>query len=75
MTTAINHRSITTASPVKDTATADVFTATVYLNTNDFAFILGYEHRQPVTEATRPDGTPLRLIFNPSARINDHASA
>lgn len=51
-----------------------VYTATVYMNTARHSFG-GYQPHHPLAEATRPDGTPLRLLFHASSRITDHEDA
>ncbi|KNE81400.1 hypothetical protein AB0B04_18785 [Streptomyces xinghaiensis] len=51
-----------------------VYTATVYMNTHRDNFD-GYQHHRPLAEATRPDGSPLRLAFHASDRIRTHEDA
>ncbi|MER6433686.1 hypothetical protein [Streptomyces sp. 900105245] len=51
-----------------------VYTVTVYVNTARHSFG-GYRPRHPLAEVTHPDGSPLRLTFHASARINDHEAA
>lgn len=77
MTTAV-HRPYTVTARIDDTpdeaSAPAVFTATVYMNTAPHSFS-GYQHSHPLAKATRPDGTPLRLIFIASSRIGNHEAA
>ncbi|MFF8595272.1 hypothetical protein ACF061_28305 [Streptomyces sp. NPDC015220] len=50
------------------------YTATVYVNTARHSFD-GYQPHHPLAAATRPDGSPLRLVFRASVRIHDHEAA
>ncbi|MFD5079529.1 hypothetical protein [Streptomyces sp. NPDC058371] len=51
-----------------------VYTATVYMNTHRDNFD-GYEPHHPLAAATRPNGSPLRLVFQASDRIHSHEAA
>ncbi|WP_440581453.1 hypothetical protein [Streptomyces sp. PT19] len=77
MTTAVT-RPYTVSARIKPADTAPtapgVYTATVYVNTAPNSFN-GYQHHHPLAEATRPDGSPLRLVFHASSRITDHNAA
>ncbi|MFF7953651.1 hypothetical protein [Streptomyces griseorubiginosus] len=71
MTTAVTRPyTVTARIDTPDTVPA-AYTATVYMNTADDNFE-GYHHNQPLAEVTRPDGSPLRLVFHASDRITDH---
>ncbi|MEU5201113.1 hypothetical protein AB0G86_44955 [Streptomyces scabiei] len=51
-----------------------VYTATVYTNTASDSFG-GYQLHHPLAVVTRPDGSPLRLVFHAGDRITDHEAA
>ncbi|MFD8670740.1 hypothetical protein ACFV1U_35875 [Streptomyces microflavus] len=82
MTTAVTRRPTVSARVTTPTTptTPDlapargVFTATVYMNTHDDNFG-GYQPGHPLAAATRPDGSPLRLVFHTSTRIRTHEAA
>ncbi|MFD4247295.1 hypothetical protein ACFWP3_37765 [Streptomyces sp. NPDC058525] len=50
------------------------YTATVYMNTARHSFD-GYQPHHPLAEATRPDGSPLCLVFHASDRTRGHETA
>lgn len=62
------------AAPVDTAPAPAVYTATVYINTVSHG-LYSYQRHHPLAEATRPDNTPLRLIFHASDRIHDHEAA
>ncbi|MGW3932955.1 hypothetical protein ACWECC_33410 [Streptomyces microflavus] len=77
MTTAVTRPLTVTAritTPDPNPAPDDAYTATVYLNTARHSFD-GYQPGHPLAEATRPDNSPLRLVFHPSERIRTHEAA
>ncbi|MEU5196060.1 hypothetical protein AB0G86_18720 [Streptomyces scabiei] len=77
MTTAVPRPYTVTAridAPDAPAPVPGVYTATVYMNTADDNFE-GYHHNQPLAEVTRPDGSPLRLVFHAGDRITDHEAA
>lgn len=73
---------MTTAAPRPHTVTARIntatapaaYTATVYMNTAPHNFD-GYQLGHPLAEATRRDGSTLRLVFHASERIRDPEAA
>ncbi|MFE7777732.1 hypothetical protein ACFU5O_28300 [Streptomyces sp. NPDC057445] len=76
MTTTVTRPHTVTAridSPDSTPAPA-VYTATVYMNTARHSFD-GHQHHHPLAEATRPDDSPLRLVFHASTRIRNHEDA
>ncbi|MER5376308.1 hypothetical protein [Streptomyces sp. NPDC002553] len=76
MTTAVTRPHTVTAriDTPDHTPTPAVYTATVYMNTHDDNFD-GYKPHHPLAAATRPDGSPLRLVFHASDRIDSHEAA
>ncbi|MFE8940998.1 hypothetical protein ACFYNX_26375 [Streptomyces sp. NPDC007872] len=80
MTTPMNHPVTVTARINPDTDTAAVapapavYIATVYVNTACHSFG-GYQHHHLLAEATRTDGSPLRLVFNANGRTRGHEAA
>ncbi|MGX1886788.1 hypothetical protein [Streptomyces sp. NPDC055287] len=76
MTTAVTRPLTVTAriTTPHTTPAPAVYTATVYMNTAPRSFD-GYQHHQPLAEATHPDGSPLRLAFHASSRIRSHEAA
>ncbi|MEV4868521.1 hypothetical protein [Streptomyces syringium] len=65
---------IDTADAVDSAPAPDTYTATVDMNTTIHNFD-GHQHHHPLAEATRPDGSALRLVFHTSKRIRDHEDA
>ncbi|WP_327391554.1 hypothetical protein OG728_39470 (plasmid) [Streptomyces microflavus] len=80
MTTAVTRSRTVTArittpnTPDPTPAPGGVFTVTVYMNIDPHHFG-GYQPGHPLAAATRPDGSPLRLVFHTSTRIHDHEAA
>ncbi|MGW6202108.1 hypothetical protein ACWF9B_00410 [Streptomyces sp. NPDC055089] len=73
MTTAM-HRPHTVTARINPATAPAAYTATVYLNTAHDTFF-GYQPHHPLAEATRTDGSPLRLVFHTSPRIRDSEDA
>ncbi|MCX4826951.1 hypothetical protein OG883_45780 [Streptomyces sp. NBC_01142] len=76
MTTAAPRpHTVTARIDTADTATAPAaYTATVYMNTVSHGRS-SYQHHHPLAEATRPDNSPLHLVFHASERIRTHEDA
>lgn len=76
MTTAVTRPlTVTARIDTPDSAPApDAYTATVYMNTHRDNFD-GYQPHHPLAAATRPDGSPLRMVFHTSDRIRNHQDA
>jgi len=76
VTTAVHRPHTVTAriDTVDSTPAPAVYTATVYMNTAPHSYD-GYQHHHPLAEATRPDGSPLRLAFHAGSRIRSHEAA
>ncbi|MEU0851459.1 hypothetical protein ABZ387_26355 [Streptomyces flaveolus] len=78
--TAVADTAVTTAAsgtPAAAPAVVDglgVYTVTVFMNTAPHSFD-GYQPHHPLAVATRPDGTPLVLVFRASDRICSHEAA
>ncbi|MEU2057134.1 hypothetical protein [Streptomyces bungoensis] len=85
MTTAVSRpRSVTarittpgapaTVDASAPTLAPGMYTATVYMNTHRDNYD-GYQPHHPLAAATRPDGSPLHLVFHAGKRITDHQTA
>ncbi|MFD6335079.1 hypothetical protein ACFWGI_36645 [Streptomyces niveus] len=76
MTTAVTRpHTVTARINTPDIAPApSTYTATVYKNTVSNGRS-SYQHHHPLAEATRQDGSPLRLVLHASVRIRNHEAA
>ncbi|MFF1680731.1 hypothetical protein ACFVYG_32425 [Streptomyces sp. NPDC058256] len=69
------HRPPTVTARTADHAPAPAaYTATAHLNTDSHG-TRPYQPGHTLTQVTRADGSPLRLVFHASARITDHEAA
>ncbi|MER5615941.1 hypothetical protein [Streptomyces sp. NPDC002215] len=75
MTTAVTRPHTVTARITTPDTPPAMFTATVFMNTARRHSFDDYQPGHPLAEATRPDGSPLRLVFHTSDRITDHEAA